>query len=490
MKTKLFCSAAALLILSSSVLSCGEAASAPSADTNAGNTPGTEAETAELTYLDTMGEKDFGGASFKYICPENTLVKELNVHSGALTGDAMNDAQYLRDQQLEERFNVKIEYPRLDSPSTSVKNSVLAGDSIADVYIDSLCDGSCNMGPISTQGLLYNLLEVPYLQLDKEWWSPLMYKNLQYKGKMFYTSGDIAPFSYIGPACIYMNLKLSEDFDVPENDIYQAVYDGKWTFDMLYSYTHGIDQDLNGDGKMHCLDDFYGIVNEYNNLTSSLLLVACGLHLCDYDPAKDALTVDLGTTKVVEAVDKMASQFVKINNNGDNTLMFDQTFKNDRALFALHYTESTLRRFRDMNSDYVILPMPKLDEAQESYVSYINPWVYAFVSVPLVQENIEKTGFIIEAMEYLSVEDVRPAVYEITLKGKALRNQDSLAMLDLVFDTTYIDFCGIYEFGGVIGAVNNAMFNKKPYLSSYEKVKPKVDKALEDFAVLFEESGN
>ena len=57
-----------------------------------------------------------------------------------------------------------------------------------------------------------------------------------------------------------------------------------------------------------------------------------------------------------------------INNDGDNSLMFDQTFKNDRALFALHFTESTLRRFRDMNSDCVILPMPKIDRALEDFV--------------------------------------------------------------------------------------------------------------------------
>lgn len=446
----------------------------------------TPVETApETTYIDTLGQKDFGGATYTYAFGgRSTTIPLLDPHVGELTGEIMNDTLYNRDKWIEEEYNVSIAYLEDKDTQSSIRNAVQAGDALCDVVIGSLADGKSGLGAVVQQGVLYNLLDVPHLQLDKEWWSPLMYENVQYNGKMFFTSGDMAPFSYIGPACVYMNLDLALNYQVDENEIYELVYDGNWTFDELYSRYNGLDNDLNGDGKMHCLDDFYGIVTEYNNLTSTLLLVANDVKLCETDES-GKLAIHLNDERTVSVIDKMANYFQKIENNGDNTLLFDETFKFDRALFAVHYVESTLRRFRDMDSDYVILPMPKYDTDQESYVCYINPWVHAFVSVPLVVEDIERTGFITEVMEYKSVEMVRPAVYDVTLKGKALRNEDSLAMLDIVFDTTYIDFNGIYEFGGLLATVNGAIFYDKPYASAYAAAEAKANAALEKFMEIF-----
>lgn len=474
-----------LLLAALLLTSCGEGTTDTTDETTT-NDVQTSETTPETTYMDTLGEKDFGGATYTYMYAErNASISILDPHVGEMTGEIMNDTLYTRDKWIEETYGVSIDYLQDGDMANSVRNAVQAGDTICNVMVGSLNNGSSLLGASVTMGILYNLLDVPYLQPDKDWWSPLMYENVQYNGKMFFTSGDMAPFSYIGPACVYMNLNLAENYHVDEDEIYDLVYDGKWTFDELYSRYNGLDTDLNGDGKMHCLDDFYGIVTEYNTLTSTLLLVANDIKLCETDDS-GKLAIHLNDERTVSVIDKMAKYFQKIENNGDNTLLFDQTFKYDRALFAIHYVESTLRRFRDMDSDYVILPMPKYNDIQESYVCYINPWVQGFIGIPLVVEDIEMTGFVTEVMEYKSVEMVRPAVYDVTLKGKALRNEDSLAMLDIVFDTTYIDFNGIYEFGGLLGAVNSAVFYDKPYASAYAAAEEKAKAALETFMEIFE----
>ncbi len=188
----------------------------------------------------------------------------------------------------------------------------------------------------------------------------------------------------------------------------------------------------------------------------------------------------------IPKIDKLTAEFNPVDNAGDNINLFDKNFKNDQSLFAIHFVESALRYFRDMKSDYVMYPMPKYDENQSTYVSFINPWHRAFIAVPLVQEDPEMTGFITEVLEYVSVQNVRPAVIDITLKGKALRNNDSIAMLDLIFDTAYLDFNGIYNFGGSLQAVNNAIFYDKPYASAYAKCESKMNSALDDFMTMFE----
>ena len=435
----------------------------------------------ETEWLDSLGERDFAGAVYTIAVPEEGAIPMLNHQCGEMTGETMNDAQYQRDEQIMERYNCTVFYPE-NLSSDAFKNGVIAGDATCDVFVNSLM--STNIGSLTMAGVTRNLLEVAGLHLNREWWSTLMYENLQYNGKMFYTSGDLAVASYIGPACIYLNLQLADNYALDTDALYTKVYDGQWTLDGFYDLYNGLDTDLNGDGKMHCLDDFYGVVTEYNNLTSALLLTSAGVRLCEVDE-NGKMQVNLGTDDVVDVVEKMQLYFNKIENNNDNTLLYDQTFKNGRALFAVHYTESTIRRFRDMEDDYVILPMPKYTELQETYISYINPWVNGFVCMPVVLEDEERAGFLTDAMAYMSHEIVRPAMYDMTLKGKAARNEDCVNMIDIVFSTTYLDFNGIYEFGGSMQIVNDTMFFDKPYASAYAAAESRIQTALDEFMTIF-----
>ena len=359
----------ALLICASIFQSCGSEAGETDTETR-GETTTTQAD--ETTdYLDTLGEKNFNGASYKIITERSdSYIPILNMECGEITGEVINDAQYNRDRYVENRYNVVIEYPETASGDQSAvySASLLAGDPIGDVYIDALNEKKGRMTTVFNNGLLTNLLDVPYLQLDKEWWSRLMYDNLTINGKLFFTSGDLAPFTYIAPACVYMNLTIAENYGIDENDLYKKVYDGKWTMDVLYSLTKDADNDLNNDGKLDALNDFFGVVNESNALTSTMLLATTGVKLSEYNNKTGKLEVNLGTQEVVDKIDGLSKMFQNIDNAGINKNFFDSNFKLDQSIFAIHYVESAIRRFRDMKSDDAIYPMPKYSEDQESYV--------------------------------------------------------------------------------------------------------------------------
>ena len=167
------------------------------------------------------------------------------------------------------------------------------------------------------------------------------------------------------------------------------------------------------------------------------------------------------------------------------SLSFFDKFKIDRSLFLVHFVETALK-FRDMEGDFSILPMPNYDEAQESYVSYTNPHAHSYAAIPLIQEDIERTGFITEVLEYKTVESVRPKIYDITLKGKVARNQDCQKMLDIIFSTTYIDFNTLNNFGSCTNLVGNALFGDTDFVSSYKKQAKPIAKLLEQFTAQFE----
>lgn len=475
------------------LLATGIFSQACGSETDVSETLGTSADSAtvsaETDYLDSLGAKDFKGATYTIRAQNSTGASAIfNMHCGEINGEVVNDAQFNRDKAVEQRYNVEIEYIISDDATNgqSLVNSMLAGDSIGNLIVDALSEGTGRISILFNNNMLANLLDVPYLQPQKEWWSQLMYENLTINDKLYFTSGDLAPFSYIGPACIYMNLELAGNYGIDENELFAMVYDGTWTMDKLYSMTKDADNDLNNDGKLDCINDFFGIVNENNTLTSTLLLATCGVKLSEYNEETGMLEVNLGTPDVFDKIDRLSQLFKTIDNQGDNTNLFDKNFKLDKSIFALHYVESTIRRLRDMESDYVIYPMPKYDETQDTYVSFINPWVAAFIAIPMVQDDLEMTGFITEVLEYMSVENVRPAIYDVTLKGKALNNEDCKAMLDLIFSTTYLDFNANYKFGGVLDAVNQAIFFGQPFASAYASLETKLNADLEEFMLNFE----
>ena len=469
-----------IILLSMAFISCGNAVQ----DT----LPADDASAAEpidnVNAADAADKKeyDFNGAVFKINPYKSDVIPILNSPGEEMTGEVINDAQLERNRKIEEEYNIKIQYPEISDISGSVIKAVKAGDPVCDLYIDSLSDGTICMGPVFMEGCLFDLRSMPQLNLESPWYSQLCNDQFNINGKQYFVSGDLAYGTYIGPACIYLNLNLAEDYSIGTGKIYSQVDEGQWTHDVFYSYHYGLDADLNGDGKMNHKDDFYGVVNESNDLTAAVLLASCNVKMSEMNDG--VLTVDLGSDKSVSVIGRMHELYTAFS--CDNTYLYDTIYKESRALFAVHYTESTIRRFRDMEDDYVILPMPKWDEQQDGYSCYINPWTASFFGIPLVVSSEEMSAVITEALAYESRELIRPAIYDVTLKGKAARNEECLKMLDLVFDTTYLDYNSIFNFGGSLSAARNGIFGKADFASKYAALEPKIEADITSFMKNFE----
>jgi hypothetical protein len=275
-----------------------------------------------------------------------------------------------------------------------------------------------------------------------------------------------------------------QDYGIPEN-LYNSVLEGKWTIDVLERLTKDMNQDLNGDGKMNAEDDFYGLITQNNSITMDFFVAGLGVQ---FSTVKDNMIyVDMNSVLNLSKIDRMADLLVKINYKDQNNIL-NSTFKESRALFVAHCLESPQVWLRDMEDDYGILPMPKWDEKQETYVSFLNAWGSGFVGIP-VNADIEKSAFLTEAMAYAGYEKFRTVVYDITLKTKGARDEESERMIDLILETSYLDLGGVYNFGGkdvwysdgLQGILLSALIDKKPFVSAYEKIENAIQKDIEKF---------
>jgi hypothetical protein len=467
-----------ILMISVFIASCGSNNTGDTSTTNSGEQQVNAAETtaeAQVYYLDTIPKEDYDGATFTIFAQH--MPTRPNFSIGELNGDILNDALYNRITDLEVRYNIDIIELGLEDRGqvrTNVSNAVMADDPAYDLVMTSMADGMSTLMP---SGHLYNLNSLPTLDLSQQWWSQSCNENLQFSDKLYVTTGAITAFYYYTPMVMTFNTALSEDYG--KTDIYNTVLDGKWTIDLLQSYMVDVAHDLNGDNVMDA-NDFYALM--LDDEAGKALFVGSGGKLTEMN--NDGYYLALDSDGNQRILDKLNGIF-----KDRNVVMYAQSitadnvklFTESRALFCIITMGNVINDYRAMEDDYGIIPLPKADEAQTDYYTHGNPWGPAGVGVPITCRNPELTGLVMESLAFISYESVIPAIYEITLQEKIARDQNSKAMLDLIYRDIRFDLNSIYDFGGsssllrtyAVGVTDN-------FASSYAALSEKATTALQD----------
>lgn len=88
--------------------------------------------------------------------------------------------------------------------------------------------------------------------------------------------------------------------------------------------------------------------------------------------------------------------------------------------------------------------------------------------MPVTADNLDLTGRILEDMAYQSYLTVRPAYYEITLKGKVSRDNESGEMLDIIYSNINLDLTLAMSLSGlpIDTTMRSAMIDNRTDLSS------------------------
>lgn len=461
------------LLASCSLVSCG--GDTVETETTAGGSDTTPVETEtepETTALSQLTVKDLGGATYNVFDMNASNGLQVNIPGEELTGETINDAMINRDSTLEELYNVVINYEMTDAGSgaSALQKLVKAGDSQYNLAISTIF----NLYNQVSGGYLYNMLDLPYMELDQKWYSPLMAESLSIHDAMYVTASDICPSVYQSPCCMFLNLKLYEDYGI-ETDIYQLVIDGKWTLDELIGIQKDMDRDLNEDNTWKAKDDAFGVGMQPTSETATAFLAGADASFVVKDG--DTLTLDGANERTLGLMEKLASfcQNIKWEDIND---VINYCFKEDKALFLQHKLESAATHLRDMESPYLVLPEPKADLEQDHYISMVSGWCTSFIGIPATAEP-EVTGLITEAMARYSNDNMRSLAFDVAYKDKTSRDPRTADVLDTLLDNLYIDFGILCNFGGINDIATNYVFSDKPFASELEKKHSSIDTAIE-----------
>ncbi len=424
-----------LLLLCAGLISCGEAASTPvetSADTAAATEAVTETET-EFLYKDDLGDITFGGVEFRIRTIENA-----NVHSyvdvAEESGEVYDDSLYKRNRKIEERFDIKIVETIAEDKSAPVRTLIQAGDDAFELGV-LRCDDAMFF---YTDGLTHSISDIPNIDLTKPYWASKLNESLTIDGKQYVAIGDydinVLDLTY----ALAFNKQMVSDYDMESP--YQLVGDGKWTMDAMLSMMTEVLSDINGDGVMD-VNDRWGFLSHSKQVSPNFWIGAGEMSILKDE--NDIPYINMTSERFVNVFNKFytitwdaETWFSKTIGDYDVPTDNIQIFSEGRSMF-MDVSFFHINNLRDMETDFGILPYPKYDEAQSEYYSRVS-YYWANI-IPVTNSKLDMTGAILEALNCESANYVVPAYYEIALKTKYSRDEESAAMLDLIFENRVVD---------------------------------------------------
>jgi len=396
-------------------------------------------------------------------------------------GDIINDAVYSRNRTIEERLNIEMNV--LLSPGwqnyaqtlTMIRSSILAEDHAYDV----IAGWSTKIALLAVEGFFANIYNIPYIELSKPWWNQKIINEITIAGNLPFVAGD-ANLSLLGSSYVmYFDEKLRQVYELP--NLYEVVFDNKWTLDYMHNLIKDIYQDLNGDG-IRDADDLYGMVlgpgNDADSFLPSTNIRFISLNSEGYP------VLDIDQERLSTLINKVYSLYFENNGaslakyQGNDTV--EGRFIRGLAFLTPGYVLSSNLFFRDID-DFGIIPYPKFDENQDKYYTFVQNG-FSLLCIPLNCPDPEMVGAFLEATASENYKNLSSIYFDTAMKVKYARDETSQVMLDIIRAGININFVSVYNesIGNLAFMMREFVTNKNNNFSSwYAKNEEKISIAIE-----------
>ena len=421
---------------------------------------------------------DWGGEDFTVLGRNDAGSSVTEILREEASSDPLEDAVFRRNLNLSElcHLNYRAVVEPSDQLPTVISNDIKSGSGEYDIAFPDMR----NAGLMATQNMLVDFHEMPYIDMDADWWDQGT-AALSISNRLFWMNSDI---NFMAHDVTFLTLfsKVMADKQGLD-DLYETVNRQEWTLDVFSQYIKKVSSDLDGNGK-YDENDAYGLIGTssmgYNMFyASDLVFAKCR----DEEPYLAMTESDL--LKATDLLDKLLELFY----NGHSTYLVApgkeqdalKMFINNQGLFYMECA-SYINGLRNMSDDFGVLPLPKYDKKQANYTTYVHCISSTMVIVQSFKQ-FDEMSKVIETMAILSSKSVIPTYYELVLKRKTIRDEESAGMLDIIFSNRTYDLANYYEKIGLMYTFQAAVDSKtSSFASSYNKQVRRAGKELEKIA--------
>ncbi len=374
------------------------------------------------------------------------------VYAETTTGDKVNDAVYARNAQLAEKYNCTITEERYSNPGASARESLIAGDYIADFIMGT----AQQTRTLASAGLLVDFNTLENIDLTKAWWDQNALNGMNVGGKNFFITGDAATLDDRASWIMWVNRDIIELYD-SSIDLYDTVKKGEWTLELMAKLMSETAQDMDGDGQITKIGtDRFGYTGERGN--NWFHVAAQNVTLSRISPAGDIEIPPQLSSELLAAWEAAKGVITSPYRIVDDSGAY---FRSGLSTFFCCNVGSML----NMGSTTVnmgFLPLPKQSVEQEKYhtcMSYIQLGSYCIPYSVEQAEDWETNGFksgaeqcayFLEAFGYYSMQILTPAFYDQVILKQSVRDAESAEMVKMALENKVYDPVVGYDFGATL----------------------------------------
>jgi len=429
----------------------------------------------------TFEEDTFNGEDFTFLIYGSyaTDFVDAYIWADGVTGGTIPDAVMDRNRLVEEKYEVKIKADECSSPMGEAKKRMQSGQCDYEIIYEW---GIRSKGA-AMDGLLYNFLDLAYVDMDQSYWVEGVADKLTVADKLYVNTNYITMNALSWSHLYFFNKMLLEKYQYDEP--YNYVYANNWTYDIFLAMAAGAEEDLDGDGVLTAEDQW----GAFNGLEMSEVCRA-PLFSENDDGSYTLQGYTEGMLATYQRFESKINNLTKITwedilKTGKDTSEFPSVFVasrflgfgEDHCLFMGASIDMT-KEFVNMKSDYGLVPYPTVNPGDEFYsdVDYCAP----MFSIPMQVEDPDMVGIILEYMAYESEKILLPAYYETTVKTKRMEDVRDYDMLDIVRSNIDYSWTGIYLFDTEISEMRNQMFTSGHFASVWKRYQTKGQAELEE----------
>lgn len=406
-------------------------------------------EETELTSKTLPADLKFNGETVTILSRDASFVSDelwVDDQNGAM----VNDAIYKRNEKVMEQLDVNFESIKLSGDAYLVSTELRNAASNGEAYFDIAANSTYSTIMYTGENIFLDLTDCEYLDLDAIYWSQGYNESASIGNSQYLATGALALSLYRLMFITFYNKDLLEEAQY--ENLYTVVDDGRWTIDYQIQLSKDLYRDADGSGTVS-----EGDTVGFASSTLSYLdpyWSSCDIQIITKD-ADNYLQYSLDSEKLSNTVDKLIVLFHQSNawfdkssgDDGKQTAMSNLFATGNVGTVTLRLGSVETEQFITMQDEYGIIPMPKYDENQEKYYTFLHDQ-FTSIGIPSVhssdEEKVQMLGAVLEALALENYKSVVPTYYEIALKGRYLEDGDSWRMLDMIYENVKVDAGVLY----------------------------------------------
>ncbi|HOJ47513.1 MAG TPA: extracellular solute-binding protein [Bacillota bacterium] len=476
-----------VLLLSVSIVGCIEK---PTDSTS--SAAGTESESSAYKdenglYISKLPYQDFENREFRILVRGkvfDTYQSDDFTTDSELYGDLLNDAVARRNNYIEEKYHVKLTVIKSDTINEDIRNEAAANSGAYDAIMPAIPA----LASFAQSGYLYDLKSLNNFFEDAPWWDPNATKIFTIDNKLYFTTGDITILNKVCTPSILFNKDMVQEHGL-ENP-YQLVRDMQWTFDKFVQMAKSVTV-------INSLDQRTAKENTFGLLTSNgdalAFYGASGETLCGKDE-NDEPYITFNRERSINVAKKVLETLA----NGDFAVFAEEfekpiwvtslnAFIEGRILFRPSGFSATTKIRKQSDLNFGIVPFPLWDDTQDRYYSYCTNGQVAGIAIPKSCDDPEFSAYMIDIYAAAAKNFITPAYYEVNLRTRDARDDESLEMLDIIFSNIVYDIGEAYNFGSIGTMLNTMLTNRETeVISRFEAIEGQVQADIDKTIIAYQ----